>query len=205
MISSWVKRTSCRPTRLSVRYHGRRVFIGRLYPRLSVRTCTLNVSRGAVHRSWQMRTALLAWSALSFCFRSNRSMPLTLFSLCTKSCWRSLCLTISSTKSVTDCSNFWRRSLAFCSMRALHSLPLPGHLLTVPVCRNFLNSLLTPCFVGVQLFSGNSTVNLFALYPFKYKLFIKSCSRCLISCWLLTKKQWRFQWRISDVRNWSQK
>jgi len=31
--------------------HGRRVFIGRLYPRLFVKTCTLNVSRGAVHRS----------------------------------------------------------------------------------------------------------------------------------------------------------
>ena len=31
------------------------------------------------------------------------------------------------------------------------------------------NSLLTPCFV--QRFSGNSSVNLFAVYPFKYKLF----------------------------------
>ena len=49
-------------------------------PRLFARTCIWNVSRGAVHRRWQTRTTLLAWSALSFCFRSSRSMPLTLFS-----------------------------------------------------------------------------------------------------------------------------
>jgi len=40
---------------------------------------------------------------------------------------------------------------------------------TVPVSSNFFNSLLTPCFV--QLFSGNSSVDLFAVYLFKYKLF----------------------------------
>jgi len=34
-----------------------------------------------------------------------------------------------------------------------------------------LNSLLTLPFV--QLFSGNSSVNRFAVYPIKYKLFIK--------------------------------
>ena len=39
------------------------------------------------------------------------------------------------------------------------------------VSRNFLNSLLTSRFV--KLVSGNSSVNLFAVYPFKYKLFIK--------------------------------
>ena len=52
-----------------------------------------------------------------------------------------------------------------------------------PVSRNFVNSLLrlTPRFV--QLFSGNSSVNLFAVYPFKYKLFIKMSSS-LIPCWL---------------------
>jgi len=54
---------------------------------------------------------------------------------------------------------------------SLHSLPLPGRLSTVPVSCNFFNSLLTSCFV--QLFSRNSSVNLFAVYPFKYKLFIK--------------------------------
>jgi len=65
-------------THISARYHGRRVFIGRLCPALFVGTCVWNVSRGAVHRSWQTRTALLAWSALSFCFRSSGSMPLSL-------------------------------------------------------------------------------------------------------------------------------
>jgi len=52
---------------------------------------------------------------------------------------------------------------------SLRDLPLPDRLLTVPVSRNFFNSLLTSCFV--QLFSWNSSVNLFAVYPFKYKLF----------------------------------
>ena len=47
------------------RYYRRRVFISRLCPGLFVSTCAWNVSRCAVHRSWQMRTALLAWSALS--------------------------------------------------------------------------------------------------------------------------------------------
>jgi len=64
------------------------------------KTCIWNVSRGAVHRSWQTRTALLAWSALSFCFSSFRSMPLTLsmFSLRTKRCSRSLRPTIARKK-----------------------------------------------------------------------------------------------------------
>ena len=84
MIYSWVKRTSRRPAGLSVRYHGRWVFIRRLCPRLFVSTCVWNVSRGAVHKSWQTR----------FCFRSSRSMPLTLFSFRTKRCSRSLHLTI---------------------------------------------------------------------------------------------------------------
>jgi len=48
---------------------------------------------------------------------------------------------------------------------------------TEPVSCNFFNSLLTPCFV--QLFSGSSSVNLFAVYLFKYKLFIKILSSSL--------------------------
>jgi len=47
----------------------------------------------------------------------------------------------------------------------------------VPVFRNFVSSLLTPRFV--QLFSGNSSVNLLAGHPFKYKLFIKILSSSL--------------------------
>ena len=130
-----------------------------------------------MYRSWHTRTALLAWSMLSFCFRSSRSMPLTLSSLRTKSCSWSLHLTISRTKSVADCQNFWIRSLAFSSVQVLRGLPLPGRLLTVPVYHSFLNSLLTPHFV--QLFSGNSSVNLFAVYPFKYELFVNILSSSL--------------------------
>ena len=52
-----------------------------------------------------------------------------------------------------------------------------GRLLTAPVSGNFLNSLLTSRFV--QLFLENSSVNLFAVYPFKYNLFIKILSLAL--------------------------
>ena len=63
------------------------------------------------------------------------------------------------------------------SVRALRSLPLRGRLLNVPVFCSFLNGLLTPRFV--HLFSGISSVNLFAVYPSKYKLFIKILSSLL--------------------------
>jgi len=52
---------------------------------------------------------------------------------------------------------------------SLRGLPLPGRQSTVPVSRNCFHSLLTPHFV--QLLSRNSSVDLFAVYPFKYKLF----------------------------------
>jgi len=54
-------------------------------------------------------------------------------------------------------------------VQALRGLPLPGRLLTVLVSRNFLNSLLTPCFV--QLFSGNSWKILFGISMEKDSLF----------------------------------
>jgi len=49
----------------------------------------------------------------------------------------------------------------FSSVRALRGLPLPGRLSTVLMSCNLFNSLLTLRFV--QLFSGNSSVNLFAV------------------------------------------
>ena len=70
---------------------------------------------------------------------------------------------------------------------AAWDLPLPDCLSTVQCAcpRNFFNSLLAPCFV--QLFSGHLSVNLFAVYIFKYKLFLsKSCPHRWIPCWLLT-------------------
>jgi len=56
---------------------------------------------------------------------------------------------------------------------------------TVPVSRKFFNSLLTPCFV--KIFSGNSSVNLFAVYLFKYKIFIKILSLSLNTILIVDK------------------
>jgi len=105
--------------------------------------------------------------------QNSHSMQLTLFSLRMKRCSRSLHPTISRTKSVADCENFWRRSLAFSLVRLLRGLPLPGRLSTVPVSRNFLNSLLTPRFVHVC--SGNSSVNLCCV-PLKIQTFYQNLS-----------------------------
>ena len=55
----------------------------------------------------------------------------------------------------------------------------------MPVSRNVFNSLLTPRFV--QRFSGNSSVNLFAAYAFKYKLFIKILSSLLNTMLIVDK------------------
>jgi len=62
---------------------------------------------------------------------------------------------------------------------------ISGRLSTVPVSRNVFNSLLTPRFV--QHFSGNLSVNLFAVYPFKYKLFIKILSLSLNTMLIVDK------------------
>ena len=61
----------------------------------------------------------------------------------------------------------------FFSAGTARSIPLPGRLLTVPVSRSFLNSLLTPHFF--RLFSGNSSVNLFAMYPYNYSIWATVC------------------------------
>jgi len=82
------------------------------------------------------------------------------------------------------------------SMRALHGLMLTGCLSTVPVSRNFFNTMLTPRFV--QLFSGNLSVNLFAVYPFKCKLLYQNpvlVAEYHVDCWQA------LQWRLSDVTN----
>jgi len=68
---------------------------------------------------------------------------------------------------------------------SLRGLPLSGRLSTVPVSRNFFNSLLTPPFV--LLFSRNSSVNLFAVYPLKYKLFIEILSSLLNAMLIVDK------------------
>ena len=55
----------------------------------------------------------------------------------------------------------------------------------VPVSHDVFNSLLTPHFV--HRFSGNSSVNLFAVYPFNYKLFIKILSSSLNTMLIVDK------------------
>ena len=103
---------------------------------------------------------------ISFCFRSSRRMPPTLFSLQTK---RSLRLTIGRTVSRRLRELLKKKfSVFFSAGTAQSATAWPP----VPVSRNLFNSLLTPCFV--QLFSGNSSVNLFAAHPFKYKLFFQN-------------------------------
>jgi len=70
---------------------------------------------------------------------------------------------------------------------ALRGLPLLCRMSTVPVSSNFLNSLLTLRLV--QLFSGNSSVNLFAVYPFKYKLFFSKILSLSLNAMLIVDKQ----------------
>jgi len=60
---------------------------------------------------------------------------------------------------------------------SLRGLTLPDRLSTVPVSRNFFNSLLAPRFA--KLYLGNSSLNLFAVYHFEYRLFIKILSSFL--------------------------
>ena len=54
-------------------------------------------------------------------------------------------------------------------------------LLCTPSNTNFLSKSCPCCWIPcfVQLFSENSSVDLFAVYPFKYKLFIKILSSLL--------------------------
>jgi len=68
---------------------------------------------------------------------------------------------------------------------SLRGLPQPVRLSAVLVSRNFFNSLFRPCFV--QLFSGNSSFNLFPVYLFKYKLFIKIFSSLLNTMLIVDK------------------
>jgi len=108
----------------------------------------------------------------------SRDISRTVLWVCSLSSWL-------KTKSLTFST--------FSSVWALRGLLLTGRLSTMPVSRNFFNSLLTPCFV--QLYSRNLSVNLFAVYPFKCKLFLsKSCPRRWISCWLLTSTAVTSQW-----------
>jgi len=70
-------------------------------------------------------------------------------------------------------------------VQPLRGLPLPGRRLsTVPVS-NFSQQLINTTLCPV--FSGNSAVNLFAVYPLKYKLFIKILSSSLNTMLIVDK------------------
>jgi len=81
----------------------------------------------------------------------------------------------------------------FSSVWALHALPLPSRL-TMPVSRNFFKGLLTPRFV--QLFSGNSSVNLccvlLQIQTFYQNLVL--VAEYHVDCWQTL--QWCLLWRI---------
>jgi len=101
---------------------------------------------------------------------------------------------------------------------------LPCRLSTVPVSRNTIqystkpicNAPISPSkktkseaqlfeqFINTtlcQLLSGNLSVNLFAMYPFKYKLYQSLVLVHHVYFW----QEWRLLWRISGATNWSQK
>ena len=102
----------------------------------------------------------------------SRNISRTVLWVCGLSCWlQAKSLTVST----------------FSSVWALRGLPLLCRMSTVPVSSNFLNSLLTLRLV--QLFSGNSSVNLFAVYPFKYKLFFSKILSLSLNAMLIVDKQ----------------
>jgi len=81
---------------------------------------------------------------------------------------------------------------------------MPGRLLSVPVSRNFYNSLLTPRFASFSQEIRLSTSSLCALSNTNFVP--KSCPRRLMSCSLLINSAvTHLQWRISDATNWSPK
>ena len=83
------------------------------------------------------------------------------------------------------------------------NIQISGRLLTVPVSQNVFNSLLAPRFV--QRFSGNSSVNLFAVYLLNTNFILKSCPRRWIPCWLLQALQWHLLWGTFGDTSWLQK
>jgi len=116
----------------------------------------------------------------------SRDISRTVLWVCSLSSWL-------KTKSLTVST--------FSSVRALRDLLLTGRLSTVHVSRNFFKSLLTPRFV--ELLSGNLSVNLFAVYPFRCKLFIKILSSSLNTMLIVDKhcSDVSVMWRISGAAN----
>jgi len=142
MISSWVKRTRRRPTGLRE--------MGIHQSSLSQIICKdLHLKCFKRRRAQELTDANCAvrMKHAKLLLQKFPQYTTDFVFFTEKRCSQLRHLTIGRTKSVVDCRNVWRRSLAFSSVRALRGLPLPHRLLTVPVSRNFLNSLLTPRLV----------------------------------------------------------
>ena len=126
-----------------------------------------------MHRSWQTRTALLAWSVLNFCFRRSAVCHWLCFR--TKRCSRPLHLTISRTKSVANCRKFRRRSLAFSSVRP------PVNCACVPqLFEQLVNSMLCPAFLKKFVCQPLRCVPFQILYKLCIKILCSSLNMMLI-------------------------
>jgi len=125
-----------------------------LHASSTVRVCQLMCIARRLLKYFRRKSLQIIRNTDDWWIPVSRDISRTVVWVCSLSSWL-------KTKSLTVSTFF--------SVQALRSLPLTGRLWTVPVSRNFFNSLLTPCFV--QLFSGNLPVNLCAVYPFKCKLF----------------------------------
>ena len=193
--------TSPRPTGLSVRYHRRQVFLGRLVSRIICKDVHLKCFKRRrvqeltdANYAARMKRAMLLLqkfpqSATDFVFVTDEKM----FSFASPDNRQNK---VSGRLQELHKKRF---SIFFSAgtVRSATAWP-PFNCACVP---QLDNSLLTPRFV--QLFSENYySVNLFAAYPFKYKLFLSnSCPRRWIPCSLLTNTA-----KMSVVTNfWCQK
>jgi len=170
-----------------------------------VRTCIWNVSRGAVHRSWHANfAARMKRAKLLLQKFPQYAIDRLCFLYRQKKCSRSLHLTVGRTKSVADCGNLWRRSLAFFfSAGTAWSAAVwpPVNCDCVPqLFEQLINITLCPAFI--RKFVCQSLCCVFL----QIQILSKSCPLCLIPCWLLTNTAvTSAAWRISDAKNWSQK
>jgi len=101
------------------------------------------------------------------------------YSLWMKRSSRSLHLTVSRTKSVADCGNFWRRSLSSIYFRAAAWLPV--NCACVPqLFDQLINTKLCPAFLRKFVCQPLCCV------PLQIQTIYQSCPHHLIPCWLFT-------------------
>jgi len=157
-----------------------------------------------VHRSWQKRTALLTWSALSFCFRSSRSLPLTVFFMDEK---------MFSVASPDNRQNkvsgrlqelLKKRLSVFFSVVTVQSVaawPPVNCACVQQLFEQLIYTRLCPAFLrkirlSTSLLCSPSNTNFF----YQNLVFIAEYH---VGCWQTL--QWRLLWQIFGATNWSQK